>query len=563
MFSECGEGSGMTTLPLIIVVGANDLALRVCEELCITRGHEVMVIWDGGDEIAGRVRRMGAAFAAMPANDYDSLNAVGIRDAACIMPVCDDDRLNLQVALKARELNPHIRIVLRQFNRALGHKIEQNLTNCTAISPATHAAATFAAASMDPACLYAVQFPAADGKLVAFSERAVRDFGLGECTVSEAERRSGIRIIAVNGELRPAQRDVLRADDRVVACGPIPALASAWPPRAHRVKAHGGRRRMRVREALRGALRLEPLVFYALAAAVLLFFLATAYFEAALRLSFVEAMYFTASTMLTVGYGDISPYERHAGTPALLFAILVMLMGVTLGGIFIATVSSTLSRAQETALRGLRRIHADGHVVVCGAGNVGTRVIEFLLSMNERVVVVEERPSAWLLDLARRRRVELIAGDATGDTTLEFCSVRTAHSLVAITDSDTANLEAALGALDQNPTLPVVMRIVDPGFSRAIARNFKIAKSFSASDVTAPAIAGLARFAGSRGRVTFAGETFDVGERHASGGLPRAQGAIVLYAWRAGDLVPMRDFDEMQPDDRLLYIVPLSQFRAA
>lgn len=39
---------------------------------------------------------MGAVFAGYPPNDYDSLKMVGIRDAACIIPVTEDDRLNLQ-----------------------------------------------------------------------------------------------------------------------------------------------------------------------------------------------------------------------------------------------------------------------------------------------------------------------------------------------------------------------------------------------------------------------------------------------------------------------------------
>jgi len=156
----------------------------------------------------------------------------------------------------------------------------------------------------------------------------------------------------------------------------------------------------------------------------------------------------------------------------------------------------------------------------------------------------------------------LLTGDATSDDTLEFCDLRSALSFVAVTDSDTANLEAALGALVQNPTIPVVVRINDPDFSRLIERNFNIAKSFSAAELTAPMIAGLARFPGTRGRVSFAGETFNVGMRNATDRLPRAEGTVPLYAWRAGKLRPIRDFGEMEPEDRVLYVVPLSQFKA-
>src|SRR4029077_3955403 len=104
--------------------------------------------------------------------------------------------------------------------------------------------------------------------------------------------------------------------------------------------------------------------------------------------------------------------------------------------------------------------------------------------------------------------------------------------------------------------------INDPDFSRLIERNFNIGKSFSARELTAPMFAGLARLPGTRVHVMCAGESFNVGVRSASDWLPRAEGTVPLYAWRAGRLRPIRDFAEMEPDDRVLYVVPLSQFKA-
>jgi len=184
----------MRELPLIIVVGGDDLASRVCDELRATRGHDVVQLWPADDE---------------------ALRKAGVAEAVCIIPVSSDDRLNLQLALKAREANPKIRIVLRQFNRALGHKIEQNLADCSAISPAAHAAATYAGAAVDPACVYALQFPDVDGPLVGFSERTARDFGLRDTTVGEAERRLGVRIASVNEQLASDRSAPIARDDRL------------------------------------------------------------------------------------------------------------------------------------------------------------------------------------------------------------------------------------------------------------------------------------------------------------------------------------------------------------
>jgi Trk K+ transport system NAD-binding subunit len=530
----------MRELPLIIVVGGDDLARRVCEELRATRGHEVVQLW--------------------PADDT-ALRDAGAAEAICIIPVSSDDRLNLQLALKAREINPKIRIVLRQFNRALGHKIEQNLDDCSVISPAAHAAATFAGAAVDPACFYALQFPEVDGPLLGFSERAARDFGLRDTTVGEAERHLDLRVASVGEVFAPDRNTAIAAGDRVVAFGSMPAMQHAWP-RRRRVRPKLRRRREWIADMLRAAARYEPLLLYTFAFALSLFVAGSLYFMLALHLTPIEAMYFTASTMFTVGYGDITPLRSHAGDAALLAAIAVMGGGITIGGIFVASIASALSRAQQAALQGLRRVRAEDHVIVCGTGNVGTRVIDFLLHMEQRVVAIEQAPSSLILELARTRRIDLLTGDATSDDTLEFSDLRAAQSFVAVMDSDTANLEASLGALAQNPQIPVVVRIADPEFARLIERNFKIAKSLATGELIAPTIAGLARFPGTRGRVTFAGETFNVGVRSAADRLPRAEGTVPLYAWRTGKLRPIHDFAEMEPDDRVIYVVPLSQFRA-
>ena len=514
-------------------------------------------MWDASPVAAAYAQRIGLRFAEFAPNDHESLEAVGVREASCIMPVTNDDRLNLQIALKARDLNPDIRIVLGQFNRRLGRKIEQNLPTCSASSPATLAAATFAATSVDRSSVSAVQFPSLEGQLIGFSEREAHDFGLDACTVLEAERRLNARVIAVNGRVDLNSQSNVARSDVIVVCGPMHALQRSWPRRGHR---SAPRARTSLRDVARAAARFEPVLLYTFAAGIVLYFLATLYFQNALRISYVESLYFVATTMFTVGYGDITPITRHASWHALLAAIAVMAIGVTVGGVFIATIAAALNRAQETALRGLRHIHAAGHIIVCGAGAVGTRVVEFLLELEQRVVVIEPRPNAIIMEHARARRIELMASDATDDETLAFCDVHQAHSLVAVTDSDTANLEAALGALVYYPDLPVVMRIQDPEFSRSVERNFKIAKSFSATALTAPVIAGLARFPGSRGRVAFAAETFSIGERSGATRLPRAQGTIPLYAWRAGNLHPLHDFGEIHPNDLLLYLVPLSQF---
>ena len=545
------------------MVGANDLAVRVCEELCATTGHEVLLI---ADEIrmAHAVEPIGARFLGGNANDDSMLRAAGVTEAECIIPVGDDDRVNLQIALKARDCNPNIRIVLRQFNRPLGRKIEQNLRGTSAISPATHAAATFAAAAIDANVLYGLQFPNVDGALVAFTRRHAHEFALNDITVAEAERQLRSRVAAVNDTIDPGPSTTISADDTVVVCAPASEL---HPGRERKDGAStvplSRRYRPRIRESIRRAVRLEPLLVYTLIAGTIVYLISSVYFAFVLHLTILHALYFVAATMFTVGYGDITPYTRHAPWYGYVFSIAVMAAGVVLGGLFIASMTSLINRAQETALRGLRQINAEGHIIVCGAGNVGTRVVEFLLSLGQHVVVIEPRPNAAIMEMARSRRIDLVASEANDDTTLAFCSLNRAHSIAAVTDSDIANLEAVLGALAYNAKLFAILRIGNIEFARSVKRNFAIGSSFATSELTAPMIAGLARFASSRGRVAFAGETFAIGERTSDMYIPRAEHGIPLFICREGELLPAHDFDEMRPGDRMLDLVPLSQFKNA
>jgi len=555
----------MAQLPLIIVVGGDELALRVCEELTSTRGHDVVLLWYADEELDARAKSVGASFVGLPPNDYESLRTVGIMHATSVMPVSEEDRLNLQVALKARDLNPKIRVVLRQFNRTLARKLEQNLPDCSAVSLSAHAAATYAGAAIDPACFFALQFPDFDGPLLGFSERAASDFCIADVTIEEAERRLNSRIISVGGQTNFELTQTLHSQERVVVFGPMEELSASWPRQsAAPIDQPLGMRIGSASQAVfRAARRMEPVLLRIFAAGVAIFVVATLYFMWALHLDIVRALYYVLTTMATVGYGDITPVVNKGPMHSFFAAMFIMLSGIAITGVFIAAITAALNRAQVTALRGLRRLSTRDHVVVCGAGNIGTRVIDFLLKMHHKVVVVEQEPDNLLIERARDRQLDLLTGDASSDGTLHFCNLRHARSLLALTGSDTANLEIGLGARAGSAHLGVVLRITDSAFAHSVGRQFHITKSFSAIDLTAPAIAGLSRFPGTRGRVAFDNEEYNVGERlqGAVPAPPPADLCIPLYIWREDSLIALHDFSEMKPYDRLLFIVPLSQFR--
>ncbi|MGH7714456.1 MAG: hypothetical protein ACREML_00525, partial [Vulcanimicrobiaceae bacterium] len=97
-----------------------------------------------------------------------------------------------------------------------------------------------------------------------------------------------------------------------------------------------------------------------------------------------------------------------------------------------------------------------------------------------------------------------------------------------------------------------------------VEHQFSLDRSFSTSELSAPGFAGLSRFPGTRGRIAYGDETYNVGER-LQGEVPQpppAQDCIPLCVWRESGLVLINDFGQMKPFDRLLFLVPLSQFKA-
>jgi Trk K+ transport system NAD-binding subunit len=536
----------MDASPLILVVGGDALTERVCAELTATTGHDVRVVWP------------------VSTHPDEALKAAGVARAASILALSSDDALNLAVALRARVLNRGIRVVLRQYNPLLGTKIEQNLTNCTALSPAAHSAATYAGAALDPGCFFALRFPAEAGPLLGFTRTSGAALGAAGLTVMETESRLGVRVLAVGERLDPPGGAMIAADDAVVTFGRI-----AEQPHGHRVHAAqhaapaGGRpaRGLTLQTFAIAWGRLNPVLRVFMLAALGFFSYEFVFFHFVLHKTWTAASFYVVETMTNVGFGETAVTTQGPFVTG--GAIAAMLGGIVFTSIFIGYVSSALTRAQWMALQGMRRIRAHGHVIICGGGKIGSAVVNLLTAAGKRVVVIESNPDAGLIRRARDRDVDLLTGDAQRDDALDLCDIPHAAAVLALTDNDAINVEIALGARARRADVPLVVRMENDAFASAVSDIFGIA-TFSPSALTAPALAGLSRFPGTRGRVHYAGEDHTISQR-SQGAVPEKPPADIctpLCVWRNGQYVTIREFYQMKPYDELLFAVPLGQFRA-
>lgn len=550
--------------PVMIVVGGGAIALSTAQELCALQGHRVIVLWRRDPDLAGAVEGIGAVFitAARP-DSSEGLDRAGVRHANTVLALSPDDHLNLHAALLARDANPRIRIVLRQFNRTLAHKIEQNLPNCSVLSLAWHSAATYAAAAIDPSCFRGLQFPEPEGPLSGFATRIADTCGVGGDSIAQAERVLAARIIAVDGATDFPRDAVLSGGAELVVYGEIARLQGSAPRRAIAQRHPAIYRRVwsLLHRGHRQPPRLNPILARLAVAALLVFLAGTWYHHSVFGGAWLDAAYFVVTTMTTTGYGDVTP--DRSNPVDVIAAMLLMLAGITLTGLFIAFGASLLTRVHWVTMQGLRPVHRRGHIVVCGAGSIGSSVIDLLLALDKRLVVIELAPDTTIVERARERRFDLLTGDASRDTTLDLCNLDAAHGLVALTNVDTLNLEIALGARARNPTMPVVLRIAEASFAQSIARHFEFETTYSAAALAAPAFVGLSRFPGSRGRVAFGGREFAIAEIGTGEGFPQTlpTSAIPIAVSRGHSFEIAHEFETLGPGDRGLFLLPDTPLR--
>lgn len=138
------------------------------------------------------------------------------------------------------------------------------------------------------------------------------------------------------------------------------------------------------------------------------------------------------------------------------------------------------------------------HVVVCGIGHVGYRVIEELRALGEEVAGIEREESDFVSTL-RRENVPVHRGDARRDDLLALTGIAHAKAVVCATNDDLANLEIALDAKRVNPKIRVIMRMFDQRLAGKVGGALELDQSFSTSALSAPVIALSARIQGVKG----------------------------------------------------------------
>jgi Trk K+ transport system NAD-binding subunit len=132
------------------------------------------------------------------------------------------------------------------------------------------------------------------------------------------------------------------------------------------------------------------------------------------------------------------------------------------------------------------------HVVLCGLGKLGVRVLEELVASNVPVVVIEKEESNRFFPQAHAMNVPVLVRDMKEDQSLIDAGIPFAHAVIIATNDDMANIEVAIDSRRLNPKIRVVMRLFEQTIARKISGAFIVDAAFSASSLSAPMVAAMA-----------------------------------------------------------------------
>ncbi len=133
----------------------------------------------------------------------------------------------------------------------------------------------------------------------------------------------------------------------------------------------------------------------------------------------------------------------------------------------------------------------DDHVILCGLGHLGIRVLEQLVEGGVPVVVLEKSPSGQFIQTAKAMDVPVLIRNMRDDEALIEAGVTRAAAILICTNDDMANLEVALDSRRLNPRIRVVMRLFEQQLASKIAAGLNVDAAFSSSSLAAPLVAAL------------------------------------------------------------------------
>ncbi|MEW5959882.1 MAG: NAD-binding protein [Chloroflexota bacterium] len=132
----------------VLVCGLGHTGYRISTNL-LALGCQVAALDFESGRLAGRLSELGIPVKFGDLRWSTFLTEAGVKEAAAIVSCTEDDMMNLQIALRSRQLNPKIRVVMRIFNDELNEQLRQTFGMNSAYSTSALASPDFVSAALN------------------------------------------------------------------------------------------------------------------------------------------------------------------------------------------------------------------------------------------------------------------------------------------------------------------------------------------------------------------------------------------------------------------------------
>lgn len=183
-----------------------------------------------------------------------------------------------------------------------------------------------------------------------------------------------------------------------------------------------------------------------------------------------DALYQTAITISTVGYGEIGPADEVDRTYRIFTLVLVLVAASSVVYTASVLVETLVEGTINDSFRRRRMQHRvdrlRDHVIVAGWGRVGRSIARYARRQGRPVVALEQDGDV----VVGEDDVPVIVGDATDEDALRAAGIDRATSLIAALGDSSANLALVLTARSLREDLRIVARIADERDARKFIR---------------------------------------------------------------------------------------------
>lgn len=540
----------------VIIYGISNVGLRTAE-LLQESGVEVTLAAAEDSMHVRRAKDRGISTVVSHLRDYSLFEELGLRTAGALILPSDDEHFNLEAALHAIDINPDIKVVIRLFNLNLARKLQEQIKNITVLSVSQVSSPSFAVSALIERPLLSFKV---DNAIMSFYDAGGER--LAGKTVRGAEADNGFKIVSINDTPFPAGDTVISAADRLTLFSGLESarhVTGLEAGNAENAIASDETRKKRSPGAfIRTILHTDRILAGTISTLLFVVVFCVVYFHFSENLSFTSALYFVVTILTTVGFGDIN--LKDSADISKIIGMVLMLSGVSLFAVLFAIITDGLVRKRLDLFMGKRLIRRKGHVILCGLGDVGARVLEDLIGAGEDVIVIERNPENRFINFVRERDIPFIISDATMTETLMNASVCSAKSIICATDDDMRNLETGLNARTLNKDIRVVLRIFEKGLAEKIERFFGIHAALSSAGIAAPAFAAATQDTDILNAVHLSGRKFFLKQMRISSkndlALLRSGGDALILMFRKsdGDMVFGADRIAAEKDCRVYYL---------